>query len=127
MRLANRVRSRDRPQEPTDLAFDVDTRYVPDGFLRNDVTVRDKRHLLFATDQQIALLARAKTWYVDGTFRVVDAPFSQLFSVHAYVKSGGSCKQVPLVYVVMSGKSRRDYEKVRIFFPAGFLISFHAM
>jgi len=49
---------------------------------------------------------------VDATFRVVNTPFTQLFSVHGYVKSGGSVKQVPLVMVVMSGKKAKDYSKV---------------
>jgi len=60
----------------------------------------------------VALLSKAKTWYVDATFRVVNTPFTQLFSVHGYVKSGGSVKQVPLVMVVMSGKKAKDYSKV---------------
>jgi len=110
--MANRVRRRLRPDEPTDINFEIDDRHMPDGFLRADVCVKDRRHLVFATDQQVTLLSRAKTWYVDATFRVVDRPFTQLFSIHSYVKSGLSCKQVPLAFVLMSGKSTKDYSKV---------------
>jgi len=111
-RMANRVRGKQRPEQPTDLEFTIDDRHVPEGFLRADVRVKDRRHLVFANDQQVALLSKAKTWYVDATLRVVNTPFTQLFSVHGCVKSGGSVKQVPLVMVVMSGKKAKDYSKV---------------
>ena len=90
----------------------MDMRHVPDNFLTKDVKVGHQRHLLFATDLQLSLLANAKTWYVDGTFFVVKAPFTQLFSIHAYVKSDGVVKQVSLVFALMSSRRRKDYKKV---------------
>ena len=39
--------------------------------------------------------------YADATFRVVKAPFTQLFGVHAFVKSGSCVKQVPFYPVFM--------------------------
>ncbi len=47
--------------------------------------------------------------YADATFRVVKAPFTQLFGVHAFVKSGSCVKQVPLAFCLMSGKRKADY------------------
>jgi hypothetical protein len=112
VRNANRVRQKLRPPQPTDLAFVLDTDHVPLDFLRADVVVSGRRHLVFATQQQLALLGLAKTWFVDGTFYVVREPFVQLFSIHAFVKSGENIKQVPLAFAVMSGRKKKDYKKV---------------
>lgn len=54
----------------------------------------------------------SKTWYVHGTFKVLKAPFTQLFSIHSFVRSGNCTKQVPLAFILMSGKCKRDYRKV---------------
>ena len=109
---ANRKRRKIRPQEPTDLNFVVDPEYVADDFLRHDVKVGTARHLIFATLAMLTLLGRARTWYVDATFKLVRVPFQQLFSVHAFVKSGTSVEQIPLAFVLMSSRRTIDYEAV---------------
>ena len=74
--------------------------------------VGERRHLVFATPSQLNLLAKAKTWYMDATFKAVKSPFTQLFSIHAFVKQDEDIKQLPLAYALMLGKRRRDYKKV---------------
>ena len=45
----------------------------------------------------------------DAKFGVVKASSTQLFGVHAFVKSGSGVKQVPLAFCLMSGKRKQDY------------------
>ena len=92
---ANRLRKNMRPPEPKDLHFEMDTAYIPQNFYQGDVKVDGGRHLIFATDHQLTLLASCKTWYVDATFNVVKSPFTQLFSIHSFIKKDGKAKQIP--------------------------------
>ena len=80
--------------------------------LQGEARVIERRHLIFATDQQLMQLAASKSWYVDGTFKLVSCPFQQLLSINAFVRSGDCAKQVPLVFVMMCGRRKRYYKKV---------------
>lgn len=64
--------------------------------------VGGERHLIFATPEQRELLGRAKSWYIDRTFRMVTEPFYQLLTIHAFVRQDGATKQVLLVFAPMS-------------------------
>lgn len=74
------------------------------------------RHIIFGTQNQLDLLRLAKRWFLDGTFKVVKAPFYQLHTIHVFIKNGDDEKQVPLAYVLMSMRSKLDYVTVRLKF-----------
>jgi len=57
-----------------------------------DLRVDSFRHLFFFTAEQLKVLSSAKTWYLDGTFKVVRSPFVQMFSIHAFITSDNSTK-----------------------------------
>jgi len=90
VRIANRCREAMRPTAPRDLSFTLEADKLPPNFLRADVVVGHRRHLVFATDRQLELLATARRWYIDGTFYVVREPFSQLVSIHAFIQHDGN-------------------------------------
>jgi len=69
-RAANRRRHRHRPRHPKTLDFDVQEEHVPEQFIRGDIHIGARRHIVLATDTQLELLSKAKTWYIDGTFKV---------------------------------------------------------
>ena len=61
--------------------FKISEEHAPPNFLRFDLSVGDRRHLIFATEEHLQLLAKEKRWYVDATFKVIVRwPFTQLFS-----------------------------------------------
>ena len=93
------------------LQLDLD--YLPGQFVVKDISYDGQRHIIFATPDQLALLSKAQSWYCDGTFKIVPKPFMQLFSVHAFLKSGDDTKQVTLVFVLMTRRRTKDYKQVR--------------
>ena len=111
-RATNRMRQQLRPEDPTDLSFELSEENIPDGFLKSDVSSNGKRHLIFATRQQLQQLVKSKNWYVDGTFKLCRQPFSQLFTINAFVRSSEQAKQVPLLFALMSGRRQCDYRAV---------------
>ena len=108
---ANCHRQAMHPEEPTTLDFQLAIDSIPPGFLWHDIIFDDCWHVILATDKIILLLSGSKNWYADGTFDVVQKPFTQLFSIHAFMRSDSCIKQVPLMFVIMSGKRKRDYKK----------------
>ena len=110
-RAANKKRQQLRPKGPLDLDFELEDDHIPEGFFRSDIKVRACRHLMFATDQQLQFLARAKGWHIDCTFKLCRQPFIQLLTNNAFVKYEDHTKQVPLLLVLMPGRKKNDYCK----------------
>ncbi len=118
IRAANRARQLTRPSNPRDRDFVLNESFVENNFYRGEVICGSgsnrRRHLIFMSDYQIILLAKAKRWYVDGTFKIVDQKlFTQLFSIHAFIKKGkDNVKQVPLAFALMTSRKSADYRAV---------------
>ena len=108
-KAANRLLQRLRPNDLADLDFDIEEDHLPSGFLQADVHVKSRRHIVFTTKQQLEQLAKAKTCYVEGRFKLVRKPFTQLLSINTFVRAEECSEQVPLAFVVMSEKKKNDY------------------
>ncbi len=67
----------------------------------------DDKIVIFATDDNLKLLAEAESVFVDGTFHTCPEVFYQIFTVYAF-KSG---QQFPLAYCLLPGKSREAYQR----------------
>jgi hypothetical protein len=113
-RSVNKYREDSRPPNPSRLDFTLIRKAIPKEFNVFDVAVDGKaaRHLLFFTDEQRSLMHKTKRWFLDGTFSVVKTPFTQLWSIHGMMRSKNQQKQVPMAYVLMSRRTREDYEHI---------------
>lgn len=63
-------------------------------------------YFMFATADNLRCLRHSNTIYMDGTFDVAPALFSQLYTIHAFVSN----RLVPLVYVLMADKTAQLYQ-----------------
>lgn len=109
-----RYRTKKMPPVPTDrnsFIIPDNMRVSVDGerFLLTDDMV-NSRMLIFATDDNLQKLAKAKNIFADGTFSVVPTIFYQLYTIHGVVSSpDGNDITVPLIYAVLSDNSEKTY------------------
>lgn len=110
--VGNFIRQKDKPLHPATIQFELQHNALPKHFFIGEINVGDKRHILFASKEQLRDLQNMRRWYVNGTFHVAELPFSQLFTIHGFVTKDGNSKQIPLLYVLMSGRELSDYDAV---------------
>ncbi|CAF4865857.1 unnamed protein product, partial [Rotaria sp. Silwood2] len=87
----NRIRRQLTPVLPECCNFEIPAPYSETisgcRFLLSDINMNKKRIVLFATDQQLQLLFKAKHVLMDGTFDSAPPYFSQVYTLHA-IKHG---------------------------------------
>ena len=104
------------PPKPNDLFFTIKEDAFPKDFYLGEVVVgpeSDKRrHFMFSTPRQRELLCSAKQLKIDATFKICSKPHTQLLTVHANIKTTTNERNMPLYYILMSGKREMDYTSV---------------
>lgn len=112
-----RVRRADFPSEPEsieDIDIPEDMKVTLDGvnFLVKDSIVGEDRILLFTTATNVRNLGESRLWIMDGTFKTVPTLFRQLYTIHGRVGGNDNSRIMPLIYALMSSKSRECYERL---------------
>ena len=74
------------PKSRSDVQFTDEWTMTSSGkpFLLADDGLGDNKLIMFATDDNIAILCEADTIYIDGTFQTCPKPFYQIYSIHAF-------------------------------------------
>ena len=113
-RLVQYQRVSHRGVQPRYFNFELDETRFPEGFFKRNIETPDARHLIFGTDLMFTKFGRARTWYIDATFKVVGPPFYQMASFHIFVVDRllKVRTQVGCVFVLMSRRRLPDYVKV---------------
>ncbi|KAL3878983.1 hypothetical protein ACJMK2_031305, partial [Sinanodonta woodiana] len=106
-RVENRTRAMLRPDEPRTLDFELNEDFInAQEFLVADIRMDGERHFLLATGiQPVRTFARSETVVLGEPFRQQ----GQLMSIHAFIERNGAQKQFPLVFYLMSRKTKSDY------------------
>jgi hypothetical protein len=82
-------------------------------FLINESEIENDKILLFTTLSNLRKLELAKYWIMDKTFKTIPTIFHQLYSIHAPVGHGTNLRILPLVFALLSSKSKECY--IRMF------------
>ena len=74
-----------------------------------NLNIGDQKVLIFTTSNNINYLSRSSFWIMDGTFKTVPTIFTQLYAIHGSVGSNENSRIMPLVFSLMSSKSKACY------------------
>ena len=95
VQAVRRNRAGSRPTNPNkdDKMFPIDETFIPANFLKRFIIFPNgnmgERHIIFGSEQMFHFLAICRTWFLDGTFKIVGDPFTQLFTISGFVKING--------------------------------------
>lgn len=95
-----------RPPLPTttdEIVFTPALRSLPNG--EDFLIYQSPETIILGTRDNLRRLAFASDWFMDGTFDAAPKLFSQLFTIHVFVGD----KQFPMIYALMTEKSRAAY------------------
>ena len=111
------VREENMPSQPQSLqAIDVPTnlRVTISGeqFLAKEITLGEDKIMIFCTISNLQHLQNADFWIMDGTFKTVPTLFQQLYTIHAQVGGESNSRVLPMVYALMTSKSKENYERL---------------
>merc|ERR1711895_40698 len=72
--------------------------------------VQKSRHFIFFSDEQLAYMAKAHNWYIDGTFKIVKDPIKQLVTIHVVLVYHDSKRvSIPVCFILMTRRRKCDY------------------
>ena len=91
---------------PQDRFFDIPPEYqqtsASDAFLLHGTGNGDDRILVFATIENIQLLAESQWWFMDGTFKTSPELFFQVYTIHNCTAN----RVLPCVYALLPNKQQ---------------------
>ena len=68
------------------------------GPVEGEENGKKNRHLIFATPTQRLLASSSRRWFVDGTYKLIGLPFTQLWVIHCTIKGKDGCKKTVISY-----------------------------
>ncbi|CAF1539602.1 unnamed protein product, partial [Rotaria sordida] len=110
----SKARRKNTPVIPSTIVFDIPELYQQTlsskRFLLIDLfTKRGKdRILVFSSDQQLELLFKSDTIFMDGTFDTTPAHFKQVYLIHAHKFGQG----LPVAFCLLPNKRTKSYTEL---------------
>lgn len=86
---------------------------LPENLSENFLCAQDDDILIFVTNECKQWIAAIKTFFADGTFKVVPSPFKQLYTVHGDIGSDDDrTRVIPCIYALLPNKQQQTYERL---------------